>query len=179
MNTATPRSNRFRKRLALVLLGFSAACTTMPKPNQVIAPRPIPNSTGKYVAPYTSDGTVAPWVAKGRAASLGSTAGSFLGAKAGEKAVEQIPLVGGFLGRKVGEKAGRAVALKMVGGEQAMRETSDLSFNTIDDLIVFLYANYSATTDKEWDQVFNLTKQVYPEVEDRWSDAIMKAPRKK
>jgi hypothetical protein len=167
-----------RLALSLVALVMLTACAGMPRPNEVVAPAPIPSNTGKFLSPYTSDGTVAPWVVKGRAAKLGGAIGGFAGRKVGEAAIGTVPFVGGWLGRKAGDKAGREIALKMVGGEQALRETSDLSFDAVDDLIVFLYASHWDEKNKDWNEAFDLTKAIYPDLEKRWNDAIKKAPRK-
>lgn len=161
---------------ALALL-FAGACASLPAPGQVNAPQPIPSSAGKFVSPYTSDGTVAEWVVKGRAAKLGGAVGSYAGQKAGEQALSVIPIFGGWLGSKAGNKMGREIALKWVGGEEAMRATSDLSFNSIDDLIVYLYAKEYPTKSKDWGDVFGLTKAIYTDLEDRWTAAIKHAKK--
>jgi hypothetical protein len=163
----------------LALVASLAACmAAMPKPNDIIAPSPISGNTGKYLSPYTSDGTVAQWVVKGRAAKLGGAIGSFAGRKAGEAALSQVPIIGGWLGGKAGDKAGREIALNWVGGEQTLRATSDLSFNRIDDLIVFLYTTHYDEKNKDWQETYDLTKAIYPDLESRWDEAIKKAPRK-
>lgn len=181
--TPTSRTRNTRtsyRRLALLAASLLlTACAGMPRPNQVVAPEPIRANTGKYLSPYTSDGTIAPWVVKGRAAKAGAAVGGFVGTKAGEQALSAVPVFGGFLGRKAGEKAGREIALRMVGGEKAMRDSSDLSFRTADDLIVYLYATHYREKDKEFEAALDLTKAIYPDVEKRWVSAIKKAPRRK
>ncbi|MDP8209164.1 MAG: hypothetical protein P9M05_00015 [Candidatus Stygibacter australis] len=157
--------------LAIVLL--LGGCATFPKPNEIVVPKPIQGNSGKYMCPYTSDGTVTPWVEKGMIAKLGADVGGYLGKKAGEEALKNVPFVGGFLGNKVGEAAGREAAIALVGGRDFIKENSDLSFSTIDDLIVYLYANY--TNNEHWQKVYDLTKGIYPKLEKRWESAIKKA----
>lgn len=168
---------RFVPLALLLLVGLTAAgCASvapLPRPAEVQVPTPREDNVGAYLSPFTSDGTIAPWVAKGTAAKLGAAVGGYAGRKAGEKALEQVPLIGGLLGRRVGQAAGRAAALKLVGGEDYMRETSDLSFDTVDALIVYLYAHY--TEHEEWAKVFDLTKSIYPDVEARWVTALKEA----
>lgn len=177
MCPTTTRTTR-RRRLALLAASLLlTACAGMPRPNQVVAPEPIRANTGKYLSPYTSDGTIAPWVVKGRAAKAGAAVGGFVGTKAGEQALSAVPVFGGFLGRKAGEKAGREIALRMVGGEKAMRDSSDMSFASVDDLIVYLYARHYDAKNKEFNDALDLTKAIYPDVEKRWQPAIKKAPR--
>lgn len=158
--------------LALLL----SACATAPQlaaPATIQAPAPIVGNSGKYMSPYTEDGTVAKWVEKGRAASAGANIGGFIGAQAGAKLAENIPFVGGFIGQKVGESVGRSVALNMVGGEAYIKETSDLSFNTAEDLAVYMYAKNS--THKDYAQVLDLTQKIYPELVQGYMPAIIKA----
>ncbi|MEX2285388.1 MAG: hypothetical protein WEE89_23080 [Gemmatimonadota bacterium] len=163
---------------ALGLVGSTLACAgALPRPGQIVAPPARTDNSGKFLSPYTSDGTVAPWVVKGRSAKLGAAVGSFAGRKGGEAALNTVPLVGGWLGGKAGDRAGREIALRWVGGENAMRETSDLSFDQVDDMIVYLYSKHYVEKDKEWEEVFDLTKQIYPDLEKRWTKAIKKAKR--
>jgi hypothetical protein len=125
------------------------------------------------MSPFTEDGTVAPWVEKGRAASAGANIGGFVGAQAGQKLAENIPFVGGLLGQKVGEKLGREVALNMVGGEAYIRETSDLSFNSAEDLALYMYAKNSS--HKDYAQVLDLAEKIYPELQEAYFPTILKA----
>ncbi|CAG1019338.1 hypothetical protein BURC_04212 [Burkholderiaceae bacterium] len=158
--------------LALVL----TACASGPQlapPTAMKAPAPIVGNTGKYMSPYTEDGTVAQWVEKGRAASAGANVGGFVGAQAGAKLMENIPFVGGMLGQKVGESVGRSVALNMVGGEAFVKETSDLSFNTVQELAVYMYVKNSS--HKDYAQVLDLTQKIYPELQQAYYPALMQA----
>lgn len=155
---------------------FLINCASFPLPNEVNVPKPINGTTGKYMCPYTSDGVVAPWVEKGIYAELGSKVGGYVGRKAGEKALEQIPLFGSYLGEKAGKTAGREAALALVGGRAYMRETSDLSFDKLNDMIVFLYANYS--DNEHWPKVYKLVTGIYPSYPDKYTKAIKKARKK-
>lgn len=157
----------------IVIILILSGCATFPKPTEVKVPKPIDGNSGKFMCPYTSDGTVTIWVEKGIYASVGSAVGKYAGRKAGEKSLEQVPLIGGFLGKKAGESLGREAALALVGGREFIKENSDLSFNDIDDLIVYLYVNY--TENEHWNKVYKLTKDIYPKLETRWVKAIKKA----
>jgi hypothetical protein len=126
-----------------------------------------------FMSPYTVVGTVALWVEKGRSASAGSAVGGFLGAQAGQKMAEQIPFFGGMIGKAVGESAGRAVALKMVGGEEFIRANSDMSFNTVQDLAVYMYAKNSS--HKDFAAVLKLTQEIYPDLKTGYYPAIYNA----
>lgn len=161
-----------------LVLGACARAGAPPAPEQLRSPKPIQSSAGKFLSPYTSDGTVAEWVVKGRAAKLGGALGNMAGQKAGEKALSAVPIFGSWLGGKAGDKMGRAMALRWVGGEAAMRASSDLSFNSIDDMIVYLYTEGYPAKSKDWKDVYDLTKAIYPELEERWADAIKNAARR-
>lgn len=158
------------------VIGCLSGCATLPKPDEVIAPQPIPDNSGKYMCPYTQDEVLAEWVDKAVNARLASSIGGTVGAYAGAKALEQIPLVGGILGRKVGEAVARKAAISASGGMEYIKNTSDLSFNSVDNLAVFLYAKYSS--NEHYSGAFKATCGIYPELQRQHSSAIRKAPRK-
>jgi phage tail tape-measure protein len=118
-------------------------------------------------------------VVKGRSAKLGAAVGRYAGAKTGEAALSAVPIVGNWLGGKAGDKAGREIALRLVGGQETMRETSDLSFDRMEDMIVYLYARHYDPKNKEWRETFDLTKEIYPDIEKKWVKALKKAPRRR
>lgn len=161
--------------LALILSGC-ASPAYVPKfaaPATIRAPQPIMGNSGKFMSPFTEDGTVAAWVEKGKSASAGSSLGGFVGAQAGQKMAEQIPFVGSFLGQSLGESAGRAIALKMVGGEEFIRANSDMSFNTVQELAVYMYAKNSS--HKDYAEALKLTQEIYPELKTAYFPAIAAA----
>jgi hypothetical protein len=169
-------------KLAIVLAAVLSlsACATMegPKlaaPTAIKAPMPIAGNTGLYMSPFTEDGTVALWVEKGKSARAGSAVGGFVGAQVGQKAMEQIPFIGGFLGQKAGEMAGRAIALQMVGGEEFIKANSDISFNSVQELAVYMYAKNSA--HKDFAEALALTQEIYPDLKTAYYPAIVNASR--
>ena len=163
---------------AAVFVSVLTACgASFPQPQQVRVPTPQLNNSGKYLSPYTSDGTIAPWVRNARAAGAGASIGGFVGRQAGERALKSVPLVGGMLGKKAGSTAGRKIAIEMVGGESALKSGSDISFARAEDLAVFLYA-FQPTDSSEIaqkQQVIGLTQKIYPDVLDKWTKSISKA----
>ena len=171
-----------KRYLVLASLGLAAAfftgCATtaaFPTPAQVVAPPPLPNNSGKFMAPYTSDGVVAEWVDKAVKAKLGSAIGGQIGAYAGQKALEQIPLFGGLIGQKAGEAIGREVAVKSAGGWESIKASSDLSFNSVDELAVWMYAKFS--TNEHYSDVLAATQGIYPELQQRYNVAIIAAAK--
>lgn len=159
--------------LALMLAGCAMTGPRIAAPSQLTAPSPIVGNGGMYMSPFTEDGTVAPWVEKGKAASAGASIGGFLGAQAGQKMAENIPFVGGLLGQKLGETAGRAVALKMVGGEEFIKANSDISFNSVRELALYMYVKNSS--HKDFQQALELTQQIYPELKQEYYAALIAA----
>lgn len=165
-----------KKLLSLAFVLILGACASAPQlvpPTAMKAPDPVIGNSGRYMSPYTEDGTVALWVEKGRNASAGSSIGGFVGAQAGAKLAENIPFVGGLLGQKAGEAAGRSIALKMVGGEEFIKQNSDLSFNTVHDMAVYMYVKNSS--HKDYAQVLDLTQKIYPELKTAYYPALVNA----
>lgn len=164
--------------LLIGTLAFQTGCmmtAQYPSASEIKAPAPIEGNTGKYMCPYTSDDTVCEWVIAGRNAKMASQVGSAVGAYAGQKALEQVPFVGGFLGQKAGNAVGREIAIKSMGGLDAIVEGSDLSFDSVEDLAVFLYATHSDHAD--YAEVVKLLGELYPEYTQKAYYAIMNAPR--
>lgn len=177
MNTPTCfKSITHATALAAVFLLGACSSTPIPPAASLIAPDPIANNSGKYMCPFTSDGVVADWVDKGVKAKLGASIGGAVGAYAGQKALEQVPFVGGFLGQKAGEKIGLEVAVASCGGWDNIKKTSDLSFNSVDDLSVWLYVKYSG--NEHYQDVLEATESIYPEMADRFSAALAAASKR-
>lgn len=159
--------------LAALLTGCASSGPKFAAPSALRAPQPIAGSTGKYMSPFTEDGTVAPWVEKGKSAKAGTAIGGYLGAQAGQRLAQQIPLFGAMLGQSVGESVGRAAALEMVGGEQFIRANSDISFATVQDLAVYMYSKNSG--HKDYAEALALTQEIYPELKTAYYPAIANA----
>nr|WP_315398397.1 hypothetical protein [uncultured Duganella sp.] len=161
--------------LTLTLAGCASApiAPQLAAPSQLSAPKPVLGSGGAFMSPFTEDGTVTLWVEKGKSARAGSNVGGFLGAQAGQRLAGQIPFIGGLIGQSVGESAGRAVALQMVGGESFIRANSDISFNTVQELAVYMYVNNS--THKDFAEALALTQEIYPELKSAYYPAIAQA----
>jgi hypothetical protein len=140
------------------------------------APVPIQGNSGQYMSPYTSDGVLAEWVDKAVNAKMGAAIGSAAGAYAGRKALEHVPFIGGFLGQKVGNAAGRTIAIKASGGMEYIKATSDLSFHTMNDLAVYMYANYGGT--ENYQSALEATWELYPELKQGYFQAITSASRR-
>ena len=101
----------------------------------------IRNNSGRYLSPYTSDGVVAEWVNKAINNQMGSAAGSAVGAAAGKT-------------------AGNKVADDISGGDAYRRQTSDLSFHSLNDMAAWLRAEHGDKAN--FAEVTKATNAVYP-----------------
>ncbi|MCK5011627.1 MAG: hypothetical protein KAS98_14120 [Deltaproteobacteria bacterium] len=165
--------------MAGLLITMSGGCFSMvplPKSSELVSPEPIQGNSGECMCPYTSDGVCAEWVDKAISAKAGATIGKHVGAYAGQKAFEQIPFVGGLIGSAIGEGVGREIAIKASGGWEYIKKTSDLSFNSVDNLSVYLYANHSS--HKHYNDALKAAWEIYPKLKKRYFVAIKNAPRK-
>jgi len=134
----------------------------------------IANNSGTYLSPYTSDGVTAEWVNKAINAKMGSSVGSAVGAAAGayagRKALESVPggsllgsLFGGMAGSKAGKDVGRDAAIEASGGWDYIRQTSDQSFRSLDDMARWMTQVHGQKSN--FQEVVNATLQVYPELQ--------------
>lgn len=115
-----------------------------PEPTALVIPEPILDNSGEYLFPYTQDEVLAQWTDKAIAAEGASAVGGAVGAAIGAKALEQIPFFGAFLGKKAGEAVAREMVISSAGGMEVIKETSDISFNNINDYCVYAYVKYSS-----------------------------------
>lgn len=128
------------------------------------------DNQGKYMSPYTSDDVLAEWVNSAINANIGSTVGTGVGAAAGaylgDKALEQVPFVGSFLGgavgAEVGKNIGRETAISASGGWEAIRGSSDRSFDDLSSMARYLKAKYGHTGN--FADAMDATRQIYPEL---------------
>ncbi|MDO8378039.1 hypothetical protein [Phenylobacterium sp.] len=142
-------------------------------PSALTAPAPIEGSAGRYASPFTSDGVTAGWVTKSMQVKAAGQIGSMAGNYAGQTALEQVPFVGGFLGKKAGAAMGRGIALKAIGGEEFLRSSTDLSFNSLNDMALYMYVNYSA--NPEYQKILDATYAIYPEFQTAYLPALQTA----
>lgn len=157
--------------MLLALLCGCATTTPLPPPSAVKAPQPIMDNTGVYMCPYTSDDTVAEWIDRAMSARFGRGLGAVAGALAGQQiAKDKSGILGALGGYQLGSRAGRTLAIQAAGGWAYIRKTSDLSFERIDDLAVYIYSKYTDRPD--YDKVVDLTIEIYPELKKRYRPAI-------
>lgn len=165
-----------KKLMIVCLLTFLTACASQPymaQPSELTAPPAIMDNSGEFMSPYTSDGVIAGWVEKAVNAKAGAAIGGMAGAYAGQKLAENVPFIGGWLGESVGKTLGREVALKMSGGEEFIKSTSDVSFNNLSDMSVWLYVNYSG--NEHYQSALDATFAIYPDLQQIYYQALLNA----
>lgn len=146
--------------------------SNLPPASKLTAPMPISGNSGNYMSPFTATGGIAPWAVEVEATTdngsdLAANVGGAVGEQVGRKALDFIPFgLGGMVGKEVGSQAGRSATrtttqARVPSAEEA-KATSDISFNTPNELAVFMYAKYSS--HPEYARVLSLTQQVYPEL---------------
>ena len=136
------------------------------------APAPRADSVGKYVVPYTADGATTAWADKALQASAGSAAGKEAGKKAGGLLAKKVPF-GGLMGKKVTDTAGSQGAIMAAGGWEFIRETSDQSFDNVDETAVYLHVMHAGSPG--YAEALSAAFDIYPDLKKRYSGAIKKA----
>lgn len=134
----------------------------------------LPDNTGKYLSPYTSDAVTAEWINQAINVRTGEAAGSAVGAAAGNvlagQVLDNVPF-GGMLGGMVGSRAGGAVGRDVAIDMDHVRETSDRSFRSVDDMARYLVHRFG--DDANFADVVQATELVYP----GFQQAVVRAAR--
>lgn len=160
----------------LALVGLCVSCATsiaLPRPQELRLPARQMNNSGRFLCPYTSSHTLAEWVESAVAVKAqGQIAGAFgmiVGIAAGGD-----PIFGTLLKRQARESA-RRQAIEALGGEERIRAQSDVSFDSLDELAVYLYAFYSA--EPTYVDALDAAMTIYPDLVERYVPAIQQARR--
>lgn len=137
---------------------------------QAEAPKPIEGNTGQFMSPFTSDGVTAQWVTKSMQVEASGQIGEAAGTLAATELLKNVPFAGMFAG-DASKRLARAMALKKIGGEEFLKSSSDLSFNTLEDMAAYMYAFHS--THDDYARVVKATTAIYP----GFANAYAKYPR--
>lgn len=134
------------------------------------APAPVPNNSGPFLSPYRCDGTPTEWSNK----AMSAGAGAAVGGMAAEKAAAAIPFVGGFFAKKAKDIGAKQGALTAAGGIDAIRAGSDISFNTPEELAVYIQAKHAAI-DIDFGKRVAAAMSIYPELKTAYAPAVQAA----
>jgi hypothetical protein len=145
------------------------------------APTPRDDTQGKFLSPYKSDGELADWANRAINATAGAVVAGAATDKATDTAVNQLAakvpggaLVGGLLKKKAKDKAQEIGAVTAVGGWKYIRKTSDISFDSADELAVYMHATHSSA-DADFAKALGAAFSVYPELKDTYEPAVRNA----
>ncbi|MEK6807377.1 MAG: DUF3617 family protein [Pseudomonadota bacterium] len=148
------------------------------------APMPAPRADGqgKFVMPFKRDGNPTDWAGKALQAAAAGVATNMAAEKATEAASSALASVAGPWGglasslfgsaakdkvKEVAQDTGAALA---IGGWDSIRASSDQSFDSIDQMIVYMQSSYQARSD--YVMAVAATVALYPEIVDRFEPAI-------
>lgn len=138
-----------------------------------VAPAPLADKSGKFFAPYDSNGVLTAWADKALSAHVGAAIGAKAGEKAGTMAASKIPLAGGFLAMGAKKKGKELGALAAVGGADFVKQSSSYSFRSVQDLAVYMHLNYAGKPD--YLKAFAAALAVYPDLENSYEGAVKQA----
>jgi hypothetical protein len=190
-NTATAAVTNAQAEAQAAAAAQAAAFSPvgLPPAAALVSPSPIAGNSGQFMSPYTAAGAPAAWVAKTQgsaAGAVGAMAGNYVGDKVAEQATAKlatmvpVPGLGMLAGRAA--KAPTAAAAKGAaqaaagGGEAFIKSSSDLSFNSLQDLAIYLYVNHSSRPD--YAAALAATAAVYPQFQASYLPAVQSASLK-
>lgn len=127
---------------------------------QANAPAPIQGNAGKFMSPFTTDGVTAEWVTKAMKVQASGAIGEAAGQIAANQLLSNIPFAGMFAG-KATKSLARSAAMKSIGGEEFLKSSSDLSFNSLQEMAAHMYAFHSSHA--EYPQIVKATSAIYPD----------------
>lgn len=158
----------------LSLSGCAPHNTLLPQESMVTSvPIPFENNEGKYMSPYTSDGVLAEWVNNTINGEVGAALGATTGALLGQQVSGDIPIAGAWVGSSLGSSIGQNMAFEAAGGVEFIKQTSDISFNDLKSLTIYLYVNYSET--EHYQAAIKATQAIYPELKAKYQQYVSAA----
>jgi hypothetical protein len=160
--------------VAVAALFASTGCAPkIARPEQLTLPMPIQGAEGEYLCSLTKDKTLAEWSDKMANVGLATSIGKTAGAIAGQQLLKQVPFVGGILGDWAGEKIGQKIAIESAGGMDFIKKTTELSFNSPEDLALYLYITYY--DGEHYSEAIKAEMSLYPEFKKKYVQALVNA----
>jgi hypothetical protein len=157
-----------------VILATAWLCgCALPPPETLVSPTPLAHNRGKYPCPYVASGALAPWADR---AVHSDRRSAHAGAAAAGTAIGMIPIAADLFAEKVEQDMVKSAALKAAGGSKFMRDTSDQSFDKLDDLAAWHYINYSKA--REFKKLQKFLVELYPYLAENYGMAVRRAKRK-
>ncbi len=137
-----------------------------------VIPTPLTDKSGKFCCPYDSEGHLVDWANKAIGAQVGAAVGAKVGEKAGGMVLSKVPF-GGFLSGAAKKKGKELGALAAVGGADFVKSSSTISFNSLEDLCVYLHMNFAA--NPEYVKGLAAALAIYPDLEKTYTESLKKA----
>ena len=142
-------------------------------PAEPVAPEPVADMGGKFFLPFDAEGNLTGWANKAVGAQVGAAVGAKAGEKAGSMLASKVPFAGGMLAMGAKKKGKELGAIAAVGGAKFVKESSSLSFNSIQDLALYMHLNCSGNAD--YIKGFAAAMALYPELEKTYEATVKKA----
>lgn len=139
-------------------------------PAEPVAPEPVADKGGKFFLPFDEKGALTGWANKAIGAQVGAAVGAKAGEKAGSMLASKVPLAGGLLAMGAKKKGKELGALAAVGGSDFVKSSSSLSFNTIQDMALYMHLNYAASAD--YVKGFAAAMAIYPDLEKTYEATV-------
>ncbi len=143
--------------------------TDLPAPGQLNVPVPKGVGVGAYASPYTRSGELAIWA---QAALDSEEPAGLLGAVRAQNASWWATGVEVLTGERAALDV-NAATLENAGGWENVRATSDVTFDDVDDLAVYLYAVHGR--DARFLRVLKITQDLNPGLAPAYREAIRRA----
>lgn len=147
------------------------------------APTPRADGQGQFVSPYTAAGQLTAWAQTGMSATTAGVVGGEVGKVAATTAavtvisrapgLASVPGSGvlmGMFSKKAAKEVEEASPIVLMGGWDSIRGGSDQSFDSLDDLAVFMHAKHLNHPD--YSSALAATIALYPELDARYEPAV-------
>lgn len=148
----------------------AAAAASAPEPGAPSV-EPLTDGSGKFFSPYDEKGQLVGWAQKAIGANVGAAVGAKAGEKAGNMLAAKVPF-GGLLAGAAKKKGKELGALTAVGGSEFVKSSSTLSFETLDELALYMHGHFAGNTD--YIKGLAAALAIYPDLEKTYEAAIKK-----
>jgi len=138
----------------------------------VAAPKPANGTKGKFFLPYTAEGQLTEWATKTFSTQVGAALGAKAGEEAGKHLASKVPF-GGLASGLMKKKGKEMGAVAAIGGTEFIKKTSSVSFNSLDDLAVYMHVKHGSSGD--FAQALAAAMAIYPSLETGYDAAIRSA----
>ncbi len=135
-------------------------------------PEPADGNTGKFYFPFNQDGYLTAWADKALNAQVGAEAGGLVADQATNALASKVPF-GGLVGGALKGKAKETGAVMAIGGWEFIKESSDTTFNSLNDLSVYMHVEFYG--DPDYEQALAAATSLYPKLEKGHERAVSKA----